>query len=421
MLILRIAWRSFLRHKRRSIITGAAIALGLAMMLAFLGIAHDAHMRMAELGIRLGSGNVVVQGKGYQDDQTLDHVVADPDQVMAAARKLPGVSQVVARVRGGGLLSTGEQSSAVMVGGVDPTREPQASMIDAPKSRIAGEYLRPKSAMPFANMPADIYVGDQLRKTLDLQVGDRVVLTVSPRGSSQPSSAAFVVRGVFKTGLDELDGFYVEIPLDSAQQLFGLGQAVTQVAVLTDKLDDTAPVAAALARALAQDGALEILPWQKALREVYEAIVLDNMGFYLMMVIIFVIVAIGIFNTVQMSVVERTRELGVMMAIGTSKRRLFWIILAEAGVLAVVASLVGLGIGLGIHFYVHAHGVDVASMFGSDFKVAGILFTGRMYSELSFLDVVTWTFVVIAIVFASALYPAARVSRLDALEAMRHA
>ena len=363
----------------------------------------------------------MVQGKGYQDDQTLDHVVADPDRVVAAARRIPGVSQVVTRVRGGGLLSTGEQSSAVMVGGVDPTREPAVSTIAAPDTRVDGAYLRPRAEMPFANMPADIYVGDQLRKTLDLAVGDRVVLTVSPRGSSQPSSAAFVVRGVFKTGLDELDGFYVEIPLDAAQKLFGLGHAVTQVAVLTDHLDDTAAVTAALASALADRGDLEVLPWQRALREVYEAIVLDNMGFYLMMVIIFVIVAIGIFNTVQMSVVERTRELGVMMAIGTSKRRLFWIILAEAGVLAVIASLVGLGIGLGIHFWVHAHGVDVASMFGSDFKVAGILFTGKMYSQLSFLDVVTWTSVVIAIVLASALYPAARVSRLDALEAMRHA
>jgi len=180
----------------------------------------------------------------------------------------------------------------------------------------------------------------------------------------------------------------------------------------------TRALAAALG-ATAPGATLEVLPWQRTLRELYEAIVLDDLGFFLMMAIIFVIVAIGIFNTVLMSVVERTRELGVMMAIGTSKRRLFAIVLAEAAVLAVVAAAVGVALGVGIHLYFLHHGLDISALFG-DMQVAGIVISGTMYSQLSAGDVVLWTAVVIAIVLVSALYPATRVTRLDPLEAMRH-
>lgn len=419
MLIIRIAWRSFLRHRRRSIITGAAIALGLAMLLAFLGLAHDAHMRMAELGIRLGGANVVVQGAGYQDDQTLDHVVRDPQAIAARARRLPGVTSVVPRIRASGLLTTGAASAGVAVAGVDPEQEPLVSTISSPASRTAGTYLRSRSSRKFVNQPADIYVGAQLARTLDLGVGDRVVLAVSPRGGGSPASAAFIVCGVFRTGIDDLDGFYVELPLDAVQALYGLGDAVTQVAVFTADLDDTARIDAALTTALAGRSDLETLPWQRTLHELYEAIVLDNLGFYLMMAIIFVIVGIGIFNTVLMSVVERTRELGVMMAIGTSKRQVFATVIAEAAILALVASLAGLALGVGVHLYVHAHGLDISSLFGN-IQVAGIVVSGTMYSQLSLGDVALWTAVVIGIVLVSALYPATRVARLDPLEAMRH-
>jgi len=419
MLVLRIAWRSFVRHRRRSIITGAAIALGLAMLLAFLGLAQDAHRRMAELGIGLGGANVAVQGAGYQDELTLDHVVAEPQPIIALARRVPGVRAVVPRVRASGLISTGAASAGVAVAGVDPELEAAVSTIAGAGARVDGAYLRPRSAVEFAHQPADIYIGAQLARTLDLAVGDRVVLEASPRGGSHPSSAAFFVRGVFRTGLDELDGFYVEIPLADAQALYGLGEAVTQVAVFTRDLDDTAAVTQALVAATAGRDDLEVLPWQRTLRELYEAIVLDDLGFYLMMAIIFVIVGIGIFNTVLMSVVERTRELGVMMAIGTSKRRLFLFVLAEAGILAVVAAGVGAAIGVGIHLYFHGHGLDMSALFG-DLQVAGIVVSGTMYSKLSVGDVVGWTAVVIGLVLLSALFPASRVARLEPLEAMRH-
>lgn len=418
MLTLRLAWRSFVRHRRRSIITVAAAALSLAMMIFFVGIADDGHARMAELGIRMGAGYVQVQGDGYQATQTLDHVVPDPRPVMERARAVEGVELAVPRVRASALISTGESSAPVRVSGVDPQLELQVSEIPAPERRLAGGYLRKRDQLQFHNQPADIYVGKELAKTLELSVGDRVVLMLSPRGASRPTSVAFLVRGVFRTGINELDQGYVEVPICELQRALGLGRAVTQVSLHLASLEHTAPVTAALRQQLPDE--LEVVPWQVALKELYDAIVFDDAGMYLMMAIIFVIVAIGIFNTILMSVVERTREFGVMMALGTRGGQLFGVVLAEGVVLAVISAVFGVAVGLAIHATVAHYGIDVGAMAG-DYQIAGIVFEGRFYSRLTAGVVAKWTLVVMGLTIGSTLYPALRATRLQPVEAIRHA
>jgi ABC-type lipoprotein release transport system permease subunit len=417
LLILRLAWRSFTRHRRRTIITVSAVSLSLAMMLVFVGLGDDGHARMAMIGIRLGAGHVLIQGAGYQKAQTLDHLVQHPDKVLAAARRHPLVKVAVPRVRANGLLTTGESSAPVLVSGVDPTLEPRVSDIPDPRRRVAGAYLRQRSAQRYKNQPADIYIGAELAKTLELQVGDRAVLTLSPRAASRPASAAFIVRGIFKTGVSELNQSYVEVPLSELQRLLKLGPAVTQVALHLHELEQTAAVTADLKAQVHRD--LEVLSWEEALKELYDAIVLDDAGLYLMMAIIFIIVAIGIFNTVLMSVVERTREFGVMLALGTAPGQLFRIVMTEALILAFVAAAVGLAVGLGLHSWIAATGIDIGSMAG-DYEIGGITLEGRIYSKLSLYVVAKWTLVVMGMTIAAALYPALRGTRLQPVEAIRH-
>ncbi len=416
-LIMKLAWRSFRRHRRRSIITVAAISLSLAMMIIFVGIADDGHARMAELGIRMGAGHVLVQGKGYQAAETLDHLVADPARVFERVGALPGVTDAVPRVRTTGLISAGEKSAPALVSGVDPEKEPAASSLPDERRRRSGAYLRSPAQMPYKNMPMDIYLGHELARTLEVEVGDRVVLTVSPLGAGRPAQAAFLVRGTFSCGVTEVDQLWVEIPITEAQRLLNLGDKVTQVALLLDALERSVPVARALAAELPRD--LEVLAWEEALKELYDAIVLDDAGLYLMMAIIFIIVAIGIFNAVLMSVVERTREFGVMMALGQSGKQLFAVVFAEAVILALVSAALGVAVGLGLHHWVASVGIDMGAM-ADDYQIAGIILEGRIYSTLTPWVVTKWTLVVMGLVMVSAVYPALRAARLNPLEAMHH-
>ncbi|MBK7581658.1 MAG: ABC transporter permease [Myxococcales bacterium] len=418
MLTLTIAWRSFIRHRWRSSITVAAVALGLAMLLVFVGIADDGHARMAELGIRMGSGHVLVEGRGYRDAQTLDYLVHDADAVADELARLPNVRSVAVRLRTSGLLSAGERSAPVLVSGAAPARELAASDIVAPKNRVAGDYVRARADMPFANQAADIYLGKTLAEQLGVAVDDRVVLTVSPPGGSEPASAAFRVSGIFRTGVNELDDGWVEIPIDEARTILGLPGAATEVACISD-LPHSDALTGAVRNQLGSKADLSVVPWQEALRELHDALVLDDAGLYLMMAIVFLVVDLGIFNTVLMSVTERTRELGVMMALGTSGRRMFSLILVEAVILAAVSLVIGVGIGLGLHLYVQSHGIDV-TQFAGEVQFAGINWSGRIYSTLTPSIVLRWTFVVGVVVLVSALYPAWRVTRLEPVEAMHH-
>lgn len=390
------------------------------MLLSFVGIATDAHERMVDMGVRMGAGHVVIQGKGFQEQQTLDQVVEDPAAVYRATSQIQGVAHAVSRIHVSGLLSTGEASAAVFVAGVDPKLEPQVSVIASKEKRLHGAYLRPRSELPFENAPGDIYIGEELAKKLQLALGDRTVLTVSPRGGGPTASAAFIVRGIFHTGLDDLDGFHVQISLKEAKKLVNLEGAVTQVALLLHDQDDTAQITAKL-RAALSDRQLEILPWQEYLRELYETIAVDDAGLYMMMAIIFIIVLIGIFNAVLMSVVERTREFGLMMAMGTSKSRLRLFILTEALVLAVISGAIGLGLGLSAHAWMASTGLDMSVFYGEGFAVSGIVLDGRIYSKLSATTVVQWTVAVMAMVVLSAVYPALRATKLKPVEALRHA
>ena len=142
MLTLKLAWRSFVRHRRRSAITAGAVSLSLAMMALFVGIADDGHARMAELGIHMGQGHVLAQGSGYQAEQTLDHLVTDPKMVTRVVRDLPHVAHVVPRVRTAGLITAGDRSAPVMLSGVGAELEPRVSSIASKKKRASGHYLR---------------------------------------------------------------------------------------------------------------------------------------------------------------------------------------------------------------------------------------------------------------------------------------
>lgn len=418
MLTLKMAFRSFVRHRRRSGLTGVAVALGLAMLLVFVGLADDTHARMAELGIRMGEGHVLVEAKDYRERQTLDEVVHGADELGRKLEKLPHVRTVAERLRTSGLIAAGEHSAPLVVSGVVPQRELLASDLPSAPRRVRGDYLRPAAERSFARAPPDIYLGQSLAERLGVTLGDRVVLTLSPAGSAEPASGAFDVRGIFRTGVDELDGAYAEIPLEDARALLKLPDAATEVALLSD-LEHTAELAQAVEREFKARPGLVALPWQVALRELFEALELDDAGLYLMLAIVFLVVSIGIFNTVLMNVSERTREFGVMLALGTSARRLCWLILVEAGVLAVASVAAGLVVGLSVHALIAAYGIDV-TRFTGEIQFAGVAWSGRVYSTLSAAKVFGWSLVVALVVLVSSLYPALRVMRLEPVEAMHH-
>jgi lipoprotein-releasing system permease protein len=418
MSILRLAFRNVLRQRRRSALTVVAIVLSLSMFLVLRGVGDGVHQQMAEIGVRMGLGDVVIYRKGYRRDPSLDHLVQGADKVRAVAAGLGGaVEGVAVRLRADGLTQAGGTSVGSSVWGVDPTTEGRLSKVGSPASIVDGAALDAGDAQPPANQLAPIVIGRAMAAELAAHVDDRVTVTLQPAGGGAMRSAAFRVKGIYATGVRDVDGGVVLIPLSVAQRLAGAPGAATMVAVLLRAIDESPRISAELTARL-QRPDLEALPWQEAAPELYATIALDQGALYLMMVVVYIVVAAGILNTILLSVLERTRELGVLLALGAEPGRLVRLVLAEAAILGSVAVAVGTGLGLAAHHHLATAGVELPMTRG--LEASGVLMPTHFYSRLTPETVAVNAVIVLVLVLLSALYPAWRAARLQPVEAIHH-
>ncbi len=407
--LLRLAWRNLGRNRRRTVITVAALASSLAMLVVSSDVGDGFHQEMINQGVSYQAGHVVIQAEGYQAHPEPTLVVPDAPKVEAAlARALPD-AKVVPRVFLQGLSSTPENSVGVQITGVDPVRE--AGVEKLPTKLVAGHYLAEGD-------DRGIVLGGTLAETLGVGVGDKVVLMVQRGGELE--SRLFRVSGLFRTGSDELDGFYAQVPLSAAQAVLGLEQGVNQISVhLQD--ERRTPQATALARAAVAGQRLEVLSWQSALPDLRQFVVVDDGGLYAFVLIIAVIVALGILNTMLMSVLERTHEFGVLLALGMPPWSLAGMVLVEAAWIGLLAAVIGGGLGSLISWPLDHWGIDFTSMIGQGKDIGGVVMgTNRILGRLSldklfFFSAIAWLLTVTA-----AIYPTWRAARLRPVDAFRH-
>jgi putative ABC transport system permease protein len=407
-MLLRLAFRNLFRHRRRTIITIIAIASGLALLIFSSGFGDGMHSQVIDDGVAAMAGHVVVQGTGFQDQRDVAIVVPEGASVVQRLGEVFPDADVVPRIFVEGLVNSSDGSSGVGFVAVDPARERLVN--DLPDKIVQGEYL---------DGSAGIVIGVVLARTLEVEVGDKVV--VMAQSGPDIVSRLLRVRGIFHTGMDLMDGFVAHVPLDVAQEMLGLGGAVSQVSLHLPHADGTKE-ATATVRALLPGAELEVLSWQKALPELHQFVVLDDGGLYVMLLIIVAIVALGILNTVLMSVLERTREFGVLLSIGMTPRRLSTMVLLEGLVLGVIGTVSGLIAGLLANWPMQVKGVDLGAMSGvSDegFDVAGVQANLLMHSDLSPTKVVIFVTLAVLLTLAASLYPAWKAGRLQPVQAMR--
>lgn len=418
-MIFKLAARNSLRNRRRTALTAAAVILSFALLIVFTGMGDGAHETMAEIGVSMGLGDVIVQARGYQEDPSLDRIFEDDPKLRKTISELPGVVHVAPRLRSDALITAGATSVGIQLSGVDPSIEGLVSKIDTPASVVQGKALLPRAQPAPRSEAPPIVIGKELAQTLGLAPGDRVTLTLRPRGGGDSRSGAFRVHGIFETGVHEVDAFWAEVPLAEAQALAGAEHRLSMLAVLLENVGDTPTASAELSRALAKRP-LEVLPWMEAAPELYAVIAVDEGGMYLMMAILFIVVAAGVLNALLMSVVERTREFGILLAVGASPGRVVAIVLCEALLLGVVSVAIGLALGLAINHHFETTGFDIQGAMGSDFQTSGILLPTRLYSKLALNKIVWSSLVIVALVILGAVYPAIRAAKLAPVEAISH-
>lgn len=407
-LAMRLALRNVVRYLRRSLITSLTIALGMVMMLAVIGMSEGMYARAVDTAARSGSGHVVVQVTDY--DVFEPKAIADPEAVRQAVGQLPGA--VAAERVLSPLYATSDQGSLnAMALGLDPVVDKDSSIL--PEGLVAGEWL-PDSPPP---LPAAL-LGRGAARKLGLGVHDRLVLMA--QGDGELGSQLVTIQGIFATGNDELDENAVVLDKRTLQAMLGQPGAVHQVAVLLPEFRESEAARDQLAAALQGQG-VDVLTWAQAMPDLGGYVALDRAGAMVLFVILFAIVGLAVLNAVLMSVLERTHEFGVLLAVGTRPALLFNVVVFEAVLLSVGAALVGAGVGMGLVSWFGVHGLDLSLAIGAEsFDAGGINISGLVYTEVPFSRLRSAVGMVVGLTVIGSLYPAWAASRIAPVEAIRH-
>lgn len=403
----KMAWRNVWRNKRRSILTIAAITFVCVLLIFMLSFQFGTYEAMIKAAVKVNTGYFQVQAEGYNDDRDMRRVVEHPEVVAEALEKRPEVVAYTFRAQSFSLVSSEDRTYGAWVTGIQPGREVKVSSLRNLVRK--GEFIEDGDG-------EQALVGELLAKNLNIGVGDG--LTVLGQGRDGSIAATVVtVKGIIRTGQDAIDRIAVYIPLDTFQDVYFMRGAVHAVVVVTRSLWEVTDTMAALTADLPDKADLAVLDWKDLLPGLAQSIVMDLVGGIIFYLLLLVVVSFSILNTFLMVIFERTREFGLLMAMGTTPGRITRLLLAESGILTLIGIVCGIVLGCLVTWYFQIHGIDFGEA-SELFRQFGI--PSRMYPRLSPVSAAAGPLLVLIITFFVALYPALKVRRLKPVEALTY-
>lgn len=397
----KMAFRNLGRHRRRSALSALALSVSLALLL-FMAAFFKGEMRSSmEDTLRLNSGHVQVRSANYDPDKlsvAWEYLIESPMQVADKIAAIEQVKFATPRLLASGIVSVRDDSAGVQIMGVDPASEANAPYRDG---LVAGAFIT-------ADDRDGIIIGAPLAESLQLKVGDSLNLLVNT-AEGNVDEQPFTVRGIFSSGSSTYDKGIVLLPLAKTQTFSGAGDHASFIFIMLHDREQAEAVAAAITGTN-----FKVLTWV----EMNELLVLINdfAGAYItfLNLIILGVTVTVIINTMLMAVFERTREIGILSALGMKGRQIILLFLAEASLLALGGIAVGLLVGWALAAYFGSAGI----YFG-DIGISGMVMGDRIYPYLMLEDVINLTITAFVVTILASIYPARLASHMEPVEALR--
>ncbi len=405
-LYLRLAWRNLWRQRRRTLIVFLAIGLGMTLMMWYDGFMAGFEQAIYGNAIKVLGGNIQVHPEGYALTGKMSLLPLQNDQaILQSALAQPQVVAASRRIATSGLVSSREGAFSVSIVGIEPEKELPVSLVS--QNISAGRYL--------ASDDLDqILIGQGLAKATGVAVGDRI--TLAGRAThNQMRQRTMTVVGIFDLGMAEIEKGSVYMSLAEAQDLYGLSGQSTEVMVSLQSLGQESEVIKALKPQLS---GYEIGSWQTNFPEMQAAINSKGGVMNIFSVVILAIAGIGILNLLVMAVFERTREIGVLGALGLKPRQISVLFLLEGGMMGLVGLVCGIGLGLLINFTLGKIGFDFSAF--STLTEYTALITTRVYPTLGVDKLLQRGLTVLVISILASYFPAREAARQDPAEALHY-
>jgi len=401
-MLYRYSFRNTLRQKRRTMFTMLMMVGGFVLCGFTIGWTEGAYDNLINKFTRVWTGHIQIHQPGYLERPGLYRTIDGYEDVIRRVRSTEGVQGAAPRVLTSGLGSVGDRTSGIRIVGIEPESE----------NSTTGFNGRIESGEPFGDSAdGSVLLGSGLADALKAAKGDSLVI-ISQAADGSMASGIYRIRGIYSTGNQGTDRTSVYMHIGDAQSLFALAGRVHEILVVCRKLDSVEPAARRLRMNLGEG--LDVATWPEVNPVFYRSMQSDKQGAYYSYAIIVIIVAVGVLNTVLMSVMERRKEYGVMKALGTRPWQIVRMIYLELGAIALFSSIAGALITLALLAWFSVHGV---SGFG-EMTIGGITVTEYPTKILpaAFYVPAILIFISAALV---AVYPAVRAARIDPARAMR--
>jgi ABC-type lipoprotein release transport system permease subunit len=405
---IKIAWRNMWRNWRRTVIALVAIVLGLILLLFFDGIIKGSDQAIFGNAVRLYGGNIQVHAPGFREKMNRFPLIPleNPEAVMQAALAQPQVVAAAKRINTAGLVSSNQGSYPTVISGIEPT-------IEAPLS-IQAENISQGRFLLDDDGDA-IVIGKGLADLLDVSVGDRIRLMGRRKGETMRQRTMTVV-GIYNLGLAGAEKGTVFITLPEAQTLYNLRDQTTEVVITLQSVGQEKEVMTALQTALP---GYEVDSWETLRPELRQTMDTKLAFTSVIGLIVVLIASIGILNLMLMAVFERTREMGVLAALGMKGRQLVGLFLLEGTLIGVVGAVIGCVLGVALIWWLGQVGIDITFISGMGDEITALM-GDRLYPAITSADTIARGLAVAIIAALASLYPAWQASRKEPAEALHH-
>ena len=398
-----LAWRNVWRNKKRSGVIVAAIACGLWGGLLISGLFYGMQEQMVKSAISDRTAHIQIHAKGFLDRKEIGLVIPNGHEVLDSVRRVPGVKYAAGRIVISGMASSPTTGTGVMMYGIVPSEEEHIS--DISKKMVEGTYFQ-------SDARNRIIAGKDLVKKLALQEGNKTVLTAQDL-NGDISAGAFRIAGIFKTVSSQFDKTTVFAQRDDLARIFSLDGQLHEIAIIVDDINQIPAITAELQKMFPN---LSVESWEDLAPEL--SLMTDTTMQFLVIFIVIVLLALafGTTNTMLMGVIERVRELGVIVALGMSHGRIFLMIVLETVFLAITGGLVGMILSYASIEILYRTGINLSivskglAAFGSSEILRPIL-PWQAYPMIG-------AFVIVTAIIA-AIYPAIKAIKLNPVEAIR--
>ncbi|NMC11914.1 MAG: ABC transporter permease [Chloroflexi bacterium] len=398
--LVKMAIRDLGRNRRRSFFSSLALGLGLALMITMAAVIKGEMSGAMDTTIRLQSGHLQIRAKSYEESKTSlkwEDLVENPVEIADQIASLDPVLAASPRLFASGIVSVRDKSTGVRIFGIDPLSE-----VNAPYriGLIEGSFVN-------ADDREGVLIGQPLAEKLGVKVGEQINLSINT-SDGDVNEQVFIIRGIYSTRTNAFDSLTVFLPIAKAQTITKTENHASTIFVLLKDKNQTDAVISAL-----QSSRYEVLDWINMNDLIIKTEEMANSYMNLFYLIVLGITATVIVNTLIMSVFERTREIGILSAIGMKSRSIMAMFLAETSLLAIGGIVMGVILGLFAVGYLAKVGIYVGNM------GLTMLFGNYIYPELTFADALKTTIFAFIITLLAGIYPAVIASRMEPVQAMR--